>query len=82
VTRQSTRDVIFSYYDVAGSNNPIQMVALMKLVSTSQIVFGTDFPFGSSSRIAEGLQTCGLTAEELRSIDRENALRLLPKFRT
>jgi predicted TIM-barrel fold metal-dependent hydrolase len=70
------------YYDVAGSNNPIQMDALKKLVSTSQIVFGTDFPFGSSSRVAEGLETCGFTAEELRSIDRENALRLLPKYRT
>jgi predicted TIM-barrel fold metal-dependent hydrolase len=70
------------YYDTAGSNNPIQMEALKKLVSTSQIVFGTDFPFGGSARIAEGLQTCGFTAEELRSIDRENALRVLPKYRT
>ncbi len=70
------------YYDVAGSNNPIQIDALKKLVGTSQIVFGTDFPFGSAARIAEGLQTCGLTADELRAIDRENALRILPKFKT
>jgi len=69
------------YYDTAGSNNPIQMEALKRLVSTSQIVFGTDFPFGRSANIAEGLQTCGFTAEELRTIDRENALRILPKYR-
>jgi len=67
------------YYDTAGSTNPIQMTALKQLVSTSQIVFGTDFPFGSSSNIAASLQTCGFTAEELRAIDRENALRFLPK---
>ncbi len=71
------------YYDTAGSNNPIQMAALRKLVSTSQIVFGTDFPFGRSANIADGLQECGIfNAEELRSIDRENTLRILPKFKT
>jgi 6-methylsalicylate decarboxylase len=67
------------YYDTAGSSNPIQMTALKQLVSTSQIVFGTDFPFGSSSNIASALLTCGFTSAELRSIDRENALRFLPK---
>jgi predicted TIM-barrel fold metal-dependent hydrolase len=48
-------------------------------VSTSQIVFGTDFPFGNSSNIAAALQTCGFTAAELQAIDHENALRFLPK---
>jgi len=67
------------YYDTAGTSNPIQITALKQLVSTSQIVFGTDFPFGSSSNIATSLQTCGLTPAELRAIDRENALRILPK---
>ena len=67
------------YYDTAGATNPIQMTALKQLVSTLQIVFGTDHPFGSSSNTAASLQTCGFTAEELRAIDRENALRFLPK---
>jgi len=68
------------YYDTAGSTNPIQMTALKTLVSTSQIVFGTDFPFGSSFNTAAGLQNCGFTAEELRSIDRGNAINILPKY--
>jgi hypothetical protein len=69
--------------DTAGSNNPIQMAALKKLVSTSQIVFGTDFPFGRSANIAEGLEEWGIfSADELRSIDRENAFKILPKFKT
>lgn len=66
------------YYDTAGSANPIQMNALTQLVSTSQVVFGTDFPFGSSARIAEGLAGCGFTDAELRAIDRDNALGFLP----
>ncbi len=67
------------FYDTAASANPIQMNALKQLVSASQIVFGTDVPFGSSSRTAEGLATCGFTADELRGIDRDNALKFLPK---
>lgn len=70
------------YYDTAASNNPIQMAALKKLVSASQIVFGTDFPFGKSANIADGLEECGVfSAGELRGIDRENALRIMPRFK-
>ena len=69
------------YYDTAGSANPVQMVSLKMIVPTTQIVFGTDFPFGHSAAVAQGLETSGFRAEELRGIDRENALRLLPKFK-
>lgn len=68
------------YYDTAGSANPVQMVSLKMIVPVSQIIFGTDFPWGDPSRIAVGLAGCGFTAEELRAIDRENAVRLLPQL--
>ena len=67
------------YYDTAGATNPIQMTALKQLVSTSQVVFGTDHPFGSSANTAANLEKCGYSAAELRAVDRENALRFLPK---
>ena len=35
------------YYDTAGSANPILMQALAKLAGSSQIVLGSDFPFGA-----------------------------------
>jgi 6-methylsalicylate decarboxylase len=68
------------YYDTAGSANPVQMVSLKMIVPATQIVFGTDFPFGRSAATAQGLQDCGFTPEELRGIDRENALRILPQY--
>ena len=68
------------YYDTAGSANPVQMVSLKMIVPATQIVFGTDFPFGRSAATAQGLQDCGFTQEELRGIDRDNALRILPKY--
>jgi len=52
------------------------------LVGVSQIVFGTDYPFGNSANIAAALQKVGLTTDELRGVDRENALRILPKYRS
>jgi 6-methylsalicylate decarboxylase len=71
------------YYDTAGSANPVEMQALKSLVGVSQIIFGSDFPFGNPPivSIARGLQTCGFSEAELRSIDRENALKILPRFK-
>ena len=68
------------YYDTAASANPVQMQALKALVGASQIVFGSDFPFGNPPilNIVQGLETCNLSPAELRGIDRENALRFLP----
>lgn len=65
------------YFDTAASANPVQMQALKLLVGASQIVFGTDYPFVSIANAASGLQDSGLSADELRGIESDNALRLL-----
>jgi 6-methylsalicylate decarboxylase len=68
------------YYDTAGAANPVNMQALKTLVSAGQIVFGTDAPFFDGAPIVQGLRTAGLTAEEIRAIERDNFLKLLPGF--
>lgn len=69
------------YYDTAGSTNPIQMTALRQMIGMSQILFGTDFPFGRSANIAAGLEENGVfSANELKLIDRGNVLKILPKW--
>ncbi|HZO44606.1 MAG TPA: amidohydrolase family protein [Xanthobacteraceae bacterium] len=70
------------FYDTANAANPWALAPLLKLVSTSQIVYGSDFPFRSPEDTAKGLRDVGLfSAAELRAIDRENALQLLPRLR-
>jgi len=69
------------YYDTAGSANPIQMQSLKMIVPASQILFGTDFPWGLPADIATGLADSGFTAAELRGVGRDNGLQLVPKFR-
>lgn len=69
------------YYDTAQASNPAAMSALRKVVPVSQIVFGTDYPFRTSIDHVKGLRECGIfSARELRAIERENPLRLLPGF--
>jgi predicted TIM-barrel fold metal-dependent hydrolase len=69
------------FYDTAGSANPVNMAALKALVPVSQIVFGTDAPFFDGAPQVQGLQRAGFTAGELRAVEGENALRLIPRLR-
>ena len=73
------------YYDTAQAFNPYTLPSFKKLVPTSHILFGTDFPLGGGSGLAvsKGLiDNGGFSESELRAIDRENALELLPRLRT
>jgi predicted TIM-barrel fold metal-dependent hydrolase len=70
------------YYDLAGAANKGAIASLLQLVKPSQIVFGTDFPpGGSAASEAAAIGATGMFDEAgLRAVDRENAVRLLPRF--
>lgn len=57
------------------------MGILKMIIPNSQILFGSDYPWAEPAKIAAGLQASGLTAEELRAVYRENALKLMPQLR-
>ena len=70
------------YYDTAQVANPAAMSALTKVVPISQIVLGTDFPYRTALDQVKGLRDCGVFNEaELRMIERDTALALLPRLR-
>ena len=69
------------YYDTAQASNPIAMASLTKMVAISQIVFGTDYPYRTAAEHVKGLGEV-FGAEDLKKIDRENALKLLPHWRS
>ncbi|MEP6709618.1 MAG: amidohydrolase family protein [Verrucomicrobiota bacterium] len=70
------------YYEIANSANRSTMAALMALVPTSQILFGSDNPFVPTGVTATGMKTLGLSASDLQAIERDNALTLLPRFKS
>jgi predicted TIM-barrel fold metal-dependent hydrolase len=80
-TRENvTAELTRFYYDTAQASNPIAMASLTKLVATRQIVFGTDYPYRTSEEHVKGLAAI-FGPEDLRLIERENALRILPRQR-
>jgi 6-methylsalicylate decarboxylase len=69
------------YYEVAQGNTPGQLAALMKLASVSHVLFGTDFPFRPGAEAVTGIAEFKFDPADLRAIERDNALALLPRLR-
>ncbi len=78
------RGVLFElkrfFYDTAWSAHPGALASLTKLVDVSQILLGSDYPYRTGFDNITGLIDYGFAANDLRAIERENALRLLPQF--
>ena len=55
------------------------------MVPVSQILYGTDFPFRDGAEVNAGLAAWvkdeGLKAADLRAVERETALKLLPRLK-
>jgi predicted TIM-barrel fold metal-dependent hydrolase len=68
------------FYDVANATNPSSLAALMNLVPTSQIVWGSDFPYRAIAPTASGWDNYQVSPEIKRAVNRENALKLFPRF--
>ena len=68
-------------YDTANATHPASMAALLKLVPDTQVVFGTDYPYVPIAPQAQALERLGLSADQLRGIERDNALRLIPRLK-
>jgi predicted TIM-barrel fold metal-dependent hydrolase len=68
------------YYDIASASSPPALSALMNLVPSSQIVFGSDFPFLSAEETVTDLMHSGLPAKTIDAMNRENAVRLFERL--
>jgi 6-methylsalicylate decarboxylase len=68
------------YYDTANAAWPTSMAGLLKMVPSSQVVFGTDFPYVPTALQTDALEKNNLSAEALGAIHRDNATRLIPRL--
>ena len=69
------------HYDVAGAANAGALTSLLQMVTSAQVLFGTDFPpAGPSINTVKSLAGLGFSEADLRAIDRDNAVRLLPRL--
>jgi len=69
------------HYDTAQGHHEGALKALLAIIPTSQVLFGTDYPFWDGRRVSNDLAKGGFSAADLRAIDRDNALRLFPNVK-
>jgi predicted TIM-barrel fold metal-dependent hydrolase len=67
------------HYDTANAASAPAMAALTKLVPTSQITFGSDYPYFPLAQW-QSLRALGLSEAELDAIGSANAMRLVPRI--
>ncbi len=70
------------YYELAQGNTPGQIAALLKMVAPSQVMYGTDYQFRDGAEVNASIAAWGFDAADLRSIERETAIKLLPRLKT
>lgn len=70
-------------YDTAGAVNRGALASLIELVSSSHVLFGTDFPpGGTNAAAAKALADLKLfTDADRQAIERDNAVRMLPRLK-
>jgi 6-methylsalicylate decarboxylase len=69
------------YYDTANATAPSSMAALLKLVPSSHVVFGTDYPYVPTGPQDAALGKLGLSKATVQGIESKNATALLPRLR-
>jgi 6-methylsalicylate decarboxylase len=69
------------HYDVALQANRPALAALFAYVPISQVLLGSDYPFGTAADGIHGLEEYGLKPADLEAIYHSNAERLLPRLK-
>jgi len=71
------------YYDTAGSANSAAFGPLLQLVTSKQVLFGSDFPFAAAPSVTASLaslRALGLPDSDLENIEGVNARHLFRRF--
>jgi predicted TIM-barrel fold metal-dependent hydrolase len=68
-------------YEVAQGNTPGQLAALMQMVPVSQVMLGSDYPFRQGIDAVEGITNYKFNAADMKAIESENAIRVMPRLR-
>jgi len=69
------------YYDTAQGNHKGALDALLQIAPVSQLLYGTDYPFRPGAEETAGLAAYNFSAADRMAVDRDNALRLMPKLK-
>jgi predicted TIM-barrel fold metal-dependent hydrolase len=69
-------------FDVVSVTNEVAWAALLKLTTPAKLLFGTDVPYMIIDDTVRELAAMGLSAADIRGVERDNALKLMPSLET
>jgi predicted TIM-barrel fold metal-dependent hydrolase len=69
------------YYEIAQANHAGALAALLQLAPVSNVLYGSDYPFRPVSEVTAGVAHYAFTASQRRAIERDNAVRLVPRLK-
>ena len=69
------------HYETANAAYAPNMAALLKFVPASQVMFGSDYPYVSVTENVGDLLKAGLSAADLKAVEYETAMRLMPRLK-
>lgn len=67
-------------YDTANATSAPAIAALLKLVPSSQVTYGSDYPYFALDQM-KALEQLGLSPADLKAIGSENAIKLVPRLK-
>jgi len=70
------------YYELAQGNTTGQLGALLQMVSVSQVLYGTDYPYRDGAEVNAGIAAWGFDAADLRAIERDTVTKLVPRLKS
>jgi len=71
------------YYEVAQANHPGALAAITEIIPLSQLLFGTDYPIWRTAESVGGVSAYkGFNDAQRQAVNRGNAERLFPKFKS
>lgn len=70
------------FYETAQANHKGALDALLAIIPSSNVLFGSDYPLRPVSENVEGLAAYTFTAAQRTAIERGNAERLMPRFKS
>jgi predicted TIM-barrel fold metal-dependent hydrolase len=72
------------YYETALAGSRNSLLPTLEVTTAAHILFGTDWPAAPEPTVVRNIANLtsfdGFTADELRGVERDNALRLFPRF--
>jgi predicted TIM-barrel fold metal-dependent hydrolase len=72
------------YYETALAGSRNSLLPTLEMTTADHILFGTDWPAAPEPTVVRNIANLthfdGFTAEQLRGVERDNALRLFPRF--